>query len=81
MDELSGVLLDVDAGDADPFGAGGGLNIQVAVFAQRQVVLGNLVGFRQVGVEVVFPVLFGAAGDGAAGGKAGLDRVFDHLAV
>ena len=79
--QLSGVLLNVDPGDADALGACRRLNIQPAVLAKRQVVLGDLICLGQVGIEVVLPVLLGKMGNGAVGGKSRLDGVFHHLSV
>ena len=81
MDQFSGVFLNVNAGNANALGAGRGFNIQVSMFTQRQIILGNLIGFRQIGVKVVFPVLLGITCNRTVGRHAGLDRVFYNLAV
>ena len=81
MDQLTGVLLNVNPGDADFLGSRRGLDFQRTLLAKGQVVLGNLVGLGQVGVEIVLPVLLGVFGNGAAGGHAGLDGILHHLLV
>ena len=81
MHQLTGVLLNVDSGNADAFFAAFGLNVQMALAAQREIILGNLIGLRQVGVEIVLPILLGIGGDFAAGGKSGLYRILHHLAI
>ncbi len=53
MHELSGVFLDVDARDADAFGSGFGVDHHPAAFADRAVVLRNLIRLGQVRIEVV----------------------------
>ncbi len=81
VDEFAGVFFDVDTGDADAFGTGPGLDIQMAAAAQRQVVLGDLIGFGQVGVKVVFAILFRKAGDLAIQGQTSFDGVGHHLLI
>ena len=81
VDQLASVFLNVDAGDADPLLFPIHQDIQVAVFAQRDIKLADLVRLRQVGVEIVLAVLFADRVDGAAEGIAHLDRVVDDLFV
>jgi hypothetical protein len=51
--QLAGVLFHVDAADADALGpAVGQRDVQVAVAADGQLILADLVPFGQVGVEV-----------------------------
>ncbi len=53
MQGLAGVLLHVDAGDADPVDLPVGLHVEPAILAQRLVVLADLEVLRHVRVEVV----------------------------
>ena len=55
MDVLRGVLLEVEARDADPDLAFRSRDVEVASEADRLVVLGDLIPLRKVGVEVVLP--------------------------
>ena len=50
---LAGVFFQVHAGDADALGAVRSLDVDVAVFGQRLVVLRDLVALGQVGIEVI----------------------------
>ena len=58
MDQLTGILLDMDAGHTDALGVSlfiyNGVNI--TVFTQRNIKLRNLIRFGQIGIEVVFAV-------------------------
>ncbi len=81
MNQFAGIFFDVDSGDADGLGTCCSFDIQVTVLAEGQVILGNLIGLRQVGIEVVLPILLGEGSDLAVGGKAGLDGIVHHLLV
>ena len=78
MHQLAGVLLDVDAGDADAASVG---QIDVPVLAQRLVVLGDLVRLGQVGIHVIFAVHLGDGIDGAVGHQPRLDGIAHHLMI
>ena len=58
MNKLTRVLLNVDTGHTDALGVSlfiyNGINI--TVFAQRNIKLGNLIRFGQIGIKVVFAV-------------------------
>ncbi len=73
VDELRGVLFEVDAVDADV--------AQAPVRRQRNVVLGDLVRLRIVGIEVVLAVEDRARRDLTAKREADLDPVLDRLLV
>ena len=79
--QLAGVLLHVDAGDADGPAAAVHLDLHPAVLADGQLELGDLVALGQVRVEIVlageavFPV------QGRSGGQPQLDGRLHHLAV
>ena len=62
MQQAAGVLLDVDAADADALLPRAGLDVDVTVDVQRQVVLRDLVALGQVGVHVVLAVEFRGLG-------------------
>ena len=53
MQRLAGVLLHVDAGDADAHGAAAGTELDRAAGRERPLVLRDLVALGQVGIEVV----------------------------
>ena len=63
------------------FGAGGRLDLQPAVLAERQVVLADLVVLRQVGVIVVLAVPLGEVGDLAVEGQGGPEGQVEGPAV
>ena len=65
MNQFTRVFFQVSAGDTDTFGAFFRYDIQVTAIVQRFVVLGNLIGFGQIGIVVVLAVHFGIRGDGA----------------
>ena len=81
MDELAGVLLNMDPGDPHPLASLRAFDIEVTAGAQREVVLGDLIGLGQVRVEIILPVLLGVGGNGAVGGQACLDGIVHHLLV
>jgi len=82
MDQLAGVLLQVDALDAYRVRLSViPCNLQVAVFAEGPFILGNLVAFGQVRIEIVFAGKPGDAVDGAVEGKACPYAVFHGLLV
>ena len=82
VDQLAGVLLHVHPGDAHPqVAAVLQLHVQVPADAQRQVVLRDLVGLGQIGIEVVLAVEDGALGDAAVEGQRDARGVLDRLLV
>ena len=81
MDQFAGVFLHMDTGDTDAFGLAVDFDIEVAVLADRQVVLRSLEVFRQVRIIVVFAVEFAVRGNRAVQGDAGSDREFQHFFV
>ena len=78
VDQLAGIFLNVNPGDADLPAA---FQLDIAVLAQGLVVLADLVGLGQVGVDVVFPVHLGDVVDGAVGGQPRHNGVVHHLPV
>ncbi len=75
MNQLARIFLDVDAVEADPAAV---RELHPAVFAQRHVILGNLVGFRQIRINVIFPVHLRNRADLAVSDKACRNGVFHH---
>src|SRR6185503_19000866 len=73
VDQLRGVLLEMDAMDSDV--------AEPALARQRDVVLTDLVALRQVGIEVVLAVKDRARGRLAAQRQGNLERVADRLLV
>ena len=81
VQRLAGVLLQVDPLDADPDGPAVDVDVQVAVRAQRLVVLGDLEVLRHVRVEVVLPGEPAPGRDLAVQGQTDPDRVLDRHPV
>ena len=78
---LAGVLLHVDARDADPPRLAVDVDVQVAADADRQVVLADLEVLRHVGIEVVLPVEQRVRRDRAVERQPDLDDRRDRLGV
>ena len=78
VDQLAGVLLDVDMVQTDPSAVG---QLDVAADDQRRIELADLVGFGEVGIAVVLSVHFGDLGDLSVDCQACLDGVAHYLAV
>ena len=81
VDVLRRVLLEVRADDPDLDVALGGRQRELAVDAERLVVLGDLVALRQVGIEVVLAVEDRVLDDAAAERVAEEDRHLDRAPV
>ena len=81
MGELGYVLFHVDALDADAAPLSIDRDLQVAVGAEREVVLRNLVPLHQIGVGVVLAVEFAVLGDAAVQSESNHDDRLDGLAV
>ena len=77
----SGVLLEMDAGNADALGLAVEVDFQPTFLAEGQIELGDLVALQQIGVVVVLAVELGLLRDGAVQGETGHDREFDSLLV
>ena len=71
----------MNPGDADALGLAVHLDIQMAVFRQGQLVLGDLVALGQVGVKIVFPGKDRLRIDPAVGGQGHLQGVLHRLLV
>ena len=79
--ELAGVLLHVDAGDADGPALPVHLDLHPAVLANGQLELGDLVALGQVGIKIVLAGEAVLPVQARVGGQAQLDGRFHHLAV
>ena len=79
---LARVLLHVQALDADPLGrAVGQVELDRAFADDRLQVLGDLIALGQIGIEVVLALEHRGQVDLGVQGQAGLDRLFDAVAV
>ena len=81
MEQLGYILLQVDAGDADPPCSAVNLDGHPAVLGDGLVVLGDLVPFHEIGIGVVLAIELGVLGDGAVQGQAGHHHEFYRLSV
>jgi hypothetical protein len=80
VDQLAGVLLEVDAGEADAARAVVAVDLEVAAGGQRRVALRDLIALREVGVEVVLAGPRAARRDGGAEGEGEAQAVLDGAA-
>ena len=78
VDQLTRVLLNMDAQDADLSSVG---ELDIAMLAQRLVVLADLIRLGQIGIAIVLSVHLGDLGDLTVGGKTRHDRVFHHALI
>jgi len=81
VNELAGILLHVDAGDADPLLFPVEQDVDVPALGQGMGVLGDLVALRQVRVKVVLPGEVPVGVDRAVGGQPHPDRELHDLPV
>ena len=81
MDQLPGILLNMDSGDSDALASFSGFNVQISVLTQGEVILGNLIRLGKVGIKIVFSVLLGIGSDTAVNGQPRFDRIMNRLAV
>ena len=68
MHQLAGILLHMEPLDADGFEIGflalfGHLNFDPAFFGNGFVVLGNLIVFGEIGIEILLAIEFAVRGD------------------
>jgi len=78
MDELSGIFLDMNAGNADTLAA---VQFDIALFTEGLIILRNLVGFRQIGIYIILSVHMGLGIDFAVQRQAGFNGIFHHFLV
>lgn len=81
MDQLTGILLHVDTGEADTAALAIHFDVKMAMLADRQIKLGDLIAFGQVGVEIILAGKDVFAADLAIGRQAQLDGRLHHLLV
>ena len=81
MNQFASIFFHVDPGDADSFGFTAYFDVQIAVFADRQIILRGLEIFRQVRVIVVLAVKFAVMRNFAVQCQSGADRKFQHFFV
>jgi len=79
--QLAGVLFHMDSCYADALANAVNLDVQMAVLADGEFILADLVAFRQIRVEVVFAGKDRAGGDGAVGSQPRLDGVLNDFPV
>ena len=81
MHQLAGILLDVDARNADALLLAVDIDVDVAVLTERMIELRDLVCLRQIGIEIVLSVHFREMCDLAVEHHARARRKFDDLLV
>ena len=83
MEQLTGVFLDVDTGYADALGIAFLVHddVQMTMLAQRNIILGNLIGLGQVRIEVVLTVLLADIVDLAAQSMTHADGIVNNLLI
>ena len=73
MNQLTGILLHVNTGDADTLRPVGGIDIHIAMLTDGQVKLRGLEVLRQIRIVVVLAVKFAEMVDFAIHSETGLD--------
>ena len=81
MDELAGIFFHVNAGDADALGLAVDFDFKMAVCGDGQLVLGNLIAFWQIRVEIVLAGEPARFFYGAMGGQRHFNGVVHHFSV
>ena len=81
MQEFPCILLEMNSGNADLFLPLIRADFQVSTFTNRTLVLGNLVGLREIRVKVIFSGKLRISPDAAACGQSQLHCIFDHFLV
>ena len=81
VEQLAGVFLEVDAGDAAAARLAPHIEIEMAAPAERQIVLRDLVALRQVGIEIVLAIELGKLRDFAVQRQRGADGRLDRPPV
>ncbi len=78
MDQLSGILLDMNAGNADALAA---VQLDISLFTQRLIILRYLVSFGQIGIYIIFSVHMRFGINFAVQRQAGFNGIFHHLLI
>ena len=81
MDEFSGILFHVNAGNPDAQGSAADVDVKITVGGDGQFILGDLVAFGQVRVKVVFAREPAFRLNGAMGCQGHFDGVVHHLFI
>ncbi|MPM94418.1 hypothetical protein SDC9_141564 [bioreactor metagenome] len=81
MDQLAGILFNVNTGHTDALDILPHQHIQITMLAQGYIELRDLVCLGQVRVKVVFAVLLRHPINGAVQRMAHFNSTFDHLLV
>jgi hypothetical protein len=81
MDILTGILFQVGASNPHALVRLSGRDINPAMFADRRLVLGNLIAFREIGIEVMLPRKSVVLADPAIQGKTRPDSHLDRSPV
>ena len=81
MDQLPGILLHVDLVDTDLFLPGLGLDLHIAVMADRQIELGDLIVLGVVRVKIIFPIELAVLVDLTVCGQPYSQGVLHHLLI
>jgi hypothetical protein len=81
MDILTGILFQVGTSNPHALVRLSGRDINPAMFADRRLVLGNLIAFREIGIEVMLPRKSVVLADPAIQGKTRPDSHLDRSPV
>ena len=81
MNEFAGVFFHMNARYANAFFLAFHFDIHVAVFGNRQIILGSLEVFRQIRIIIVFAVEFAEFVDGAVERQTSFDGKFHNALV
>src|ERR1700693_305706 len=79
MKILPGIFFKMNPGEADSFFSSFQNDIDMADFRERELVLGDLVPFRQIGIKIIFPRKPVHPVDAAIRGKGGFYSEFYRL--
>jgi hypothetical protein len=82
MDEFASVFFEVNPFDSDPIGLSVvSHDFDEPIFTKGPFVLGDLISFGEIGIEIVFSGKSSMGVNGAAQGQPGTDGVFHRLFV
>jgi len=81
MGQFAGILLEVNAADADRLFIRGGINGEQTVLRERRFILGDLITFGEVGVEVILAGKNADGVEGAVQGKRNFYPIFNRRTI
>ena len=82
MDKLARILLHVNLMNSNLFNTAlFRLDFNIAVSANRQIELGNLIVLWVIRVKIIFPVKFAVSRDVTVRCKSDVNSIFQHLSV